>query len=321
MRLLTLIAIAILATVVSVELYFLLASSLKIRDTVFQVGVALNPHDVMPQPIRFVPFREPSVGEEMFYFKGHIPNRLREEFDSGVVDDTYFPYYENGEIHPPTKYDIENNYSKEDVEKMKLALKTARRYADINKALAEGYRIDSGTFVPGMGIHVANVDYILDDKVSVEKPEFLTYIRNRENRRFQLAQMGFIAQRTTPFRLFEAKDAQGHFHIGITCMFANNMYLQRIVEKSTKSKDGKQFFYQSVSYGQDIFDEIEVSELVIPEDSCKKYPGAKVLGPSIWMMHFAINMYNEYGMFSDYFPYVDYLSANAITHSFFGEKL
>lgn len=38
-------------------------------------------------------------------------------------------------------------------------------------------------------------------------------------------------------------------------------------------------------------------------------------------MHFAVNMYNEVGMFADYFPYVDYLSANAITHSFFGERI
>ena len=30
----------------------------------------------------------------------------------GEIDENYFPYYQDGAIYPPKKYDVENNYSK-----------------------------------------------------------------------------------------------------------------------------------------------------------------------------------------------------------------
>ncbi len=312
-----LITIIILVVVVSLEFYFLLRGPLNIREGVFQMRQALSSHDVMPQLLNFSSFGESARRKEVLYFQGNFSRSFQEKFDVGVVDETYFPYYENGEIHPPRKYDVENNYSAKDIEKMKVALKVARRYADINNALKDGYRIeDMEDFPAGMGVHAVNIDYILDDKVSVEKPEFLNYVENRETGRFQLVQMGFIAQRTVPYRLFEAKDALGHFHVGNFCLLVDNIYM-RYPSNAIKDIDNNSIS-PGLVLGTSIFDIIEVSELVAPENSCSE---GKALGPSIWMMHFAVNMYNELGMFSDYFPYIDYLSAKTVTHSFFGKKL
>jgi len=299
------------------EFYFLFISSLNIREDIFQTKQAANLNDVMPQLLHPSSSEDPIKKKEALYFEGYTPRSFQKKFDAGVVDETYFPYYENGEIHPPRKYDVENNYSAKDIEKMKVALKVARRYADINNALKDGYRIeDMEDFPAGMGVHAVNIDYILDDKVSVEKPEFLNYVENRETGRFQLVQMGFISQRTVPYRLFEAKDALGHFHVGNYCFFLDKMYM-KYLSNAIKDIDNNSIS-PGLALGASIFDVIESSELVTSEDTCD---GGKAVGPSIWMMHFAVNMYNEFGMFSDYFAYIDYLSAQKVTHSFFGKKL
>lgn len=321
MKFLKLIAITTLATVVSLELYFLFANPFKIWETLSQARVELNSQDVMPQSLNNPSFRESSLGgEESFYFTGYIAQNFQEKFDADIVDETYFPYYENSEIHPPKKYDLESNYSAGDIEKMKLVLKIAYRYADINKAIEDGYRIESANFFPsGMGTHVVNIGYVLNDEISLEKPEFLNYVKNRETSRFQLVQLGFISQGDTPYKLFDAKEAQGHFHVGTFCFFEENDIYMQHSGKPIKDKDGN-FIEPGRAQKLSIFNQIEDSEFIISKEDCETQAGEK-LGPSIRMMHFAVNMYNELGMFTDYFPYIDYLSANAITHSFLGEKL
>jgi len=44
------------------------------------------------------------------------------------------------------------------------------------------------------------------------------------------------------------------------------------------------------------------------------------MGP-IWMMHLAVNLYNEQGMFADVFPLVNYFSLLGSNYTFFGEKV
>jgi len=305
---------------VSLELFFLFGSHTKAWESFVSARLGLGLHDVVPQPL--MSLREPASGKLPWYFEGNIPKALRDEFDAGIVkESTHFPYEESGEIHPPRNYDVESNYSKTDIEKMKRALKIAYRYADINKAIEDGYRIEKSSIFPvGMGTHAVNPEYMLDSEVSVEKPEFLNYVRSRKTGRFQLVQMGFMAQRITPDPLFEAEDAQGHFHVGTICLSVDDLYLARYLDEWIEDKEGNFINYEAPAT-IDIFGTIESSQLTASEDNCKEQEGAKVVGPSLWMMHLAINMYNEFGMFADYFPYVDYLSEEGIAHSFFGEKL
>jgi len=312
------IIVIVILVVISLELFILLAD-----NEMFDVGSIkeqqkLSSHDVIPQPVKYPP--SPNDEKLDWYFKGSIPLVFTDKFDKGIVDETYFPYYENGEIHPPQKYNVENNYSEQDIEKMKRALKTASRYADINKALEDGYLINyPHVFTRGMGAHVVNIDYILDDEVSMEKPDFLNYVKNYKTGRLQLVQIGFIAQRNTPYALFDTEDAQGHFHVGNYCYtIKDNLYIVYEVYGMIKNRIDN-IIDPNALQSLNIFDSIEDSELKISDDSCEQ-AGGRALN-SVWMMHFAVNMYNEFGMFADYFPYVDYLSEKAITHSFFGKRI
>jgi len=273
--------------------------------------------DVIPQPI--VNASKPITGKIAWYFEGTIPSLFKSEFDAGVVDETYFPYYKSGEIYPPKKYDVESNYSEQDIEKMKRALEIAYRYTDINKALEDGYLIRrTDVFDNGMGNHVVNVDYILDGEINMEKPDFLNYIKNYKTGRLQLAQLGFLDQRTTPPELFDAKEAQGHFHVGNFCyLIESNIYYTNPAE-ALKDRNGN-FINPSIGENSDIFSIIEDAEFEIPNKRCDQEGGRSV--SPIWMMHFAVNMYNDFGMFSDSFTYIDYLSSEGITHSFYGKEV
>lgn len=275
--------------------------------------------DVIPEPLLYS--FDPLTNEELYVHDNDLrADAANFEVRAGEIDENYFPYYQDGAIYPPKKYDVENNYSEQDIEKMKRALKIAHRYADVNYAIEDGYRVVP-SYSLGMGIHFDNINYIVDDEVTVEKPEFLTYIRNNNTGRYQLAQMGFIAQRTTPYKLFDAPEARGHFHIGRICMreAKEGPYIQITQVSRYRNKEGE-IIGDGAIRDSTIFQELGLEEVIenTPAE-CVDTGGRQV--DSIWMMHFAINMYNERGMFADVFPYVDYLSNKKITHSFYGEKI
>jgi hypothetical protein len=301
------IIVIVILMAISLELYILLAGSQKF-DVDFvkaQLGVGLQ--DVIPQSVNY-----PS-GKINRDTRDHLISTDR--FNEDVADGTYFAYYENGEIHPPKKYDVENNYSQHDIEVMKRALRIAYRYANINKAFEDGYFI-LNLYAMGMGFHIVNIDYILDNEASIEKPDFLNYVKNYKTGQMQLVQIGFITQGTTPYKLFDTEDARGHFHIGNYCYVLNDhIYVDYSVSKMIKDKSGNTIA-PFIIQNSDIFDSIANSELIALDGNCEQ-DGGKATG-SIWMMHFAVNIYNEYGMFADYSSYIDYLYANAITYSFFG---
>ena len=246
--------------------------------------------DVVPKTLAFS-FETP---DDILYYRGdtleNIPEHYRPLEDLPeyykILNETYFPYYENGEIHPPKKYEVEKRYTKEDIKKMKLALKAAHRYADINKAFEDGYRLRD-LYQAGMGIHMVNVEYVMSDEVDVEKPEFLTYIKNRKTGRFQLIMLGYVHRGHTDkkrYELFDTPEAQGHFHPDPFCFRVEHNILHLL------------------SY-----------------ESCGEKSADYNVG-HIWMMHLAVNMYNDQGIFSDFFTYVDYLSVTGTTHSFYGKK-
>ena len=255
--------------------------------------------DAVPQLLRY-PLGSTLADEITWYFEGDLPLDYQEKFDA--IDTTYFPHYDNGEIHPPLKYGVGNRYSKQDIKKMESALKTAHRYADINRAVEDGYRIISlpgPTFDPGMGIHAFNINYVLDREVRVEKPEFLTYVKNRYTGSFQLMQLGFIDQRTTHYKLFDAEEALGHFHPDASCLaIDSDIYFAVFSTLDKRCKPNM----RNLDNGTACDD------------------GEYFMGP-IWMMHFAVNVYNEHGMFEDSFPYVNYASSKGVAHSFYGKEV
>ncbi len=198
-----------------------------------------------------------------------------------------YAYLEGGEIHPPKPYQVSERYSKADVERFKRALKVAHRYSDVNAAFADGFRLED-KFDAGMGIHMHHLGRIMDPEVAVEKPEFLTYVLNGATGRLQLMQLGYIHRGHSdlePYRLFDTPEAKGHFHTQMICV------------------------------------RVERNVIVDVPDSagCRK-PGELAVAP-IWMMHLAVNVYNENGLFSDYFPYLNHLSREGLTFSFYGEPV
>ncbi len=51
-----------------------------------------------------------------------------------------------------------------------------------------------------------------------------------------------------------------------------------------------------------------------------KDPRRVVISDALWMMHIAINLYNEEGLFTDVFPLIDTMAYTGDIYSFFGRK-
>ena len=237
--------------------------------------------DVLPKPLAY-PLDFPDPSR--MYAKDLFAGTNPEELlRFKAIDKTYFPYFENGKIYPPRRYAIEEKYSVEDQEKMKQALKAAYQYADINKAFRDGYRLIA-EFASGMGIHMLNIKYIQSDAVNLEEPEFLSYVLNSKTEQYQLGQFGYIHKghrNHKRYPLFDTDEAQGHYH-PVSCYPIRDKIFQ-IVETCDEASEG-------------------------------------FVGP-VWMLHVALNLHNERGMFSDSFPLLDYFSVTAAQYSFFGENI
>ena len=240
--------------------------------------------DVVPKTLVFTL----EIPGDILYYNGDILEEAQERFKE--IDDTYFPYFENDEIHLPKKYDVDKKYSKKDARTLRLALKAAYQYADINKAFQDGYSLMPG-FVDGMGIHLINIEYVFSDEVDPRKPEFLTYFKNRETGQFQIVQIGYSHPAHADkkrYELFEAQEAQGHFWHGRSvqpqCVRVESYIINAVYDGSCDEK--------------------------------KDYPFVPK-----WMMHVSVVLYNDEGMFSDRMPLVNYLSLTGTTYSFYGKKI
>ncbi len=194
-----------------------------------------------------------------------------------------YPRVEGGELLPPKLYQVEKRYTKADQERFKKALRAARRYADVNNAAADGYLFEE-KYGAGMGIHAHRLDLIFDDALDPEKPEFLTYALDRAGR-WQLLQLGYIRRGLTRPKLFDAPEARGHFHDENICVAV--VGAQLATRFASSKCDG---------------------------------PGERRIGP-IWMLHLAVVVYNEKGLFADEFLYADHASQSGESYSFFGRKV
>ncbi len=232
--------------------------------------------DVTPQLLRS-PYqtRDPS----WLYYRGGYDGDAVKAFVFPGRD--AYPTVSGGEILPPAAYRAEKEFSRGDYERMKKALVVARRYADINNAIADGY-LPEEKYGLGMGIHMHNLGYVFSGVLDVAKPQFLTYVRSRTSGRWQLIQLGFIHRGLKRMKIFDSPQALGHFHTENICVAAVDGALRTVPE--TEPCDG---------------------------------PGERRVGP-IWMMHFAVPIYNPNGIFADSFPYADHASLTGQLHTFYG---
>lgn len=210
--------------------------------------------------------------------------RLATVRDFAAPDRDAFPRVEGGELLPPKRYAAEKRFTAADQDRLKKALVAAKRYADVNNAVADGYQFED-KYEPGMGIHAHRLDRIFAGALDPGSPEFLTYSLDKNTGRWQLIQVGFIRRGLTRPKFFDSPDAKGHFHDENICVQA----------------DGAQLKTRFASSKCDA-------------------PGERRIGP-IWMMHLAVNLYNEKGMFADEFVLADHLSQAGESYSFFGRKL
>jgi len=235
--------------------------------------------DVEPRALSF-PYA-PADPSWLYYRGGETAAQARAFVFPGR--DAY-PRVENGELLPPKAYDADRSLSKADREKMRRALRVARRYADVNAAFADGYVLEE-KYGKGMGVHMHNLGYELSGVLDVEKPQFLTYVRGRGNGKWQLIQLGFIHRGLVRQKMFDSPNARGHFHEENICVAALGNVLR-----------------------------------TVPETGSCSAPGERRLGP-IWMMHFAVPIYNEKGLFADDFVYADHASLTGELHTFLGRSV
>lgn len=235
--------------------------------------------DAEPREVSF-PYA-PSDPSWLYYRGGENEPRVRAFVFPGC--DAY-PTESGGELQPPKLYDSDRTLSSADREKMRRALRVARRYADVNAAYADGYRLEE-KYGKGMGVHMHNLAYETSGELDVEKPQFLTYVRGRGNGKWQLIQLGYIHRGLVRRKMFDSPEARGHFHQENICVALEGGVLR-----------------------------------TVPEESPCDGPGQTRVGP-IWMMHFAVPIYNPKGLFADDFLYADHASLTGELHTFFGRRL
>lgn len=233
--------------------------------------------DVAPQLLRSV--FKPSDPENLYISEERDPC---ERVCPDKLEREDFPGVKDGKLTLPARYDMKE-LDEHDRALLDEGLKAAYRYADINNAAADGY-VFQDSFASGMGMHMQNLQRILDKELDPAKPQFLTYTRSRKGQ-YMLMQIGYLRPRKPSegyYSLYHAKAAKGHFHPEDWCA--------RIV-------DG------------------------VFRDSVAPCPaGAVHVGP-IWMMHVTVNMYGQDGIFSDFFSCANHLSRTGTQYTFFGKPV
>lgn len=131
---------------------------------------------------------------------------------------------------------------------------------------------------PGMGIHMDSIDHVSNQHGDAGEPQFLCYVKNRRTGAYQLVQIGYIRMDQQRYKMFDSPLARGHFH-GSAC----------------------------VGVRDDLF--------YIRPEPCEK---GDIRTGRVWMMHLAVALYNQNGLFSDVFPLVDQLSDGDRSYSFYG---
>jgi len=237
----------------------------------------------------------------------------------------YFAHKDDlGNLQFPEKYQIEKKYSRHDQKLLKQALHAAYKYADINVAIQDGYLAVPG-FIISMGIHFMNPS-LFDGTVNIDEPEFLTYIKSQSNNSYALAQLGYIQIKNGEFKkfrypLFETPEAQGHNHL-LNVSYINERGWWRYALSTNDEPSQEKMFVFFGPTGS--WTTMESTKALATYNDMKAFWAQNstraVISDSLWMMHVAINLYNENGLFADTFPLIDTMGETGEIYSLFGKN-
>ena len=237
----------------------------------------------------------------------------------------YFAHKDDlGNLQFPEKYEIEKKYSLHDQKLLKRALHAAYKYADINVAIQDGY-LAVPAYIISMGIHFMN-PLLFDETVNIDEPEFLTYIKSQSNNSYALAQLGYIQIKNGEFKkfrypLFETPEAQGHNHL-LNVSYINERNWWRYAISTNDEPSQEKIFVFVGPTGR--WTTMESTKALAMYNDMKAFwtqnTTRAVISDSLWMMHVAINLYNEEGLFVDTFPLVDAMGETGEIYSLFGKK-
>ena len=231
---------------------------------------------------------------------------------------------ERGDLQFPEKYKIEKKYSIHDQKLLKRALQAAYKYADLNVAIQDGY-LPVPSFIISMGIHFMN-PLLFDETVDIDAPEFLTYIKSQSNNSYVLGQLGYIQIKNGEFKkfrpsLFETPEAQGHNHLLNVSYINERGWWRYAISTNDEPSQEKMFVFVGPTGKWTTMESTKALAMYKDMKSFwAKNTTQAVISDSLWMMHVAVNLYNEDGLFGDTFPLIDTMAETGEIYSLFGKK-
>ena len=125
------------------------------------------------------------------------------------------------------------------------------------------------------------------------------------------------------YPLFETPEAQGHIHY-FACFYVDENGWWKIIsmtnEEPTQEKQKIQMFIGPVD--KNVPMRLNDALAFYNDTKNKKHLNPYHIGcfDSILMMHVAVNLYNEDGLFADTFPLIDTMTTTGELYSLFGRK-
>lgn len=116
---------------------------------------------------------------------------------------------EKGKLTLPKKYEKDYEAPKGEQAKAEKPLQAAKRYANIQTALAEGYLPQARGFIQGMGLSMVHPGLVKDGSFDVDKPDMLLYVRRHGKPLYRLVGFAYAAGNKRPKPLALAKRKKG----------------------------------------------------------------------------------------------------------------
>jgi len=182
----------------------------------------------------------------------------------------------SGGLFLPPKYEKEYSIPADDLRKLKSILGVAKKYADAEQAVAEGYLM-ADEYEDGVGLAFARPDLASVPRLDLAKPALLLYVKARGESAFFLAGVAYLSTEKTPPQEFRIARAGGE-----------PLKLWRPWEGICYKARGGVVTYRDA------------------EDEAKPCADGRLV-PKAWIMHVWLPLYNPLGLFTPRNPVVDYL--------------
>lgn len=114
-----------------------------------------------------------------------------------------------GVLTLPKKYEKDYDAPKGEQAKAEKPLQAAKKYANIQTALADGYLPQARGFIPGMGLSMVHPGLVKDGNFDVDKPDMLLYVRRHGKPLYRLVGFAYAAGNKRPKPLALAKRKKG----------------------------------------------------------------------------------------------------------------